>query len=127
LFYYIGDTSYPAFSRDDIVQQVPSLNKRFLYYNEYADITRGSMFTKEQLANARELIADNLETIFLENTGKGFLKKILPVEAQYAPVMAIATIDINKDGKKDLVLAGNNTFTRIKFSRYDANHGIILL
>jgi hypothetical protein len=24
LFYYIGDTTYPAFSRDDIVQQVPS-------------------------------------------------------------------------------------------------------
>jgi len=41
--------------------------------------------------------------------------------------MAIAAMDINKDGKKDLVLAGNNTFTRIKFSRYDANHGVVVL
>ncbi len=127
LFYYIGDTSCPAFSRDDIVQQVPSLNKMFLYYNEYADINRENMFSKEQLANAGELKADNLETIFLENTGNGFSMRALPIEAQYAPVMAIAAIDINKDGKKDLVLAGNNTFTRIKFSRYDANHGAVLL
>jgi hypothetical protein len=51
----------------------------------------------------------------------------LPLEAQYAPVYAIATEDVNGDGKKDILLAGNNTWTRIKFGRYSANHGVLLL
>ena len=125
MFYYIGNTSYPAYSRDDIAQQVPVLNKRFLYYNEYADITKETMFTAEQLNNAGEVIANNLETVYLENTGKEFVAKKLPIEAQYAPVCAMAVADFNKDGNKDLILAGNNTYTRIKFSRYDANHALL--
>ena len=32
LFYYNGDASYPGVSRDDIVQQVPVLNKKYLSY-----------------------------------------------------------------------------------------------
>jgi enediyne biosynthesis protein E4 len=43
------------------------------------------------------------------------------------PVYAIATADINHDGKMDMVLAGNNSFTRIKFGRYKANNGVVLL
>ena len=127
LFYYIGDSSYPAFSRDDVVQQVPMLNKKYLDYTGYADVTISTMFTKEQLNDAKELSANNLETIYLENTGNEFKVKHLPIEAQYSPVYSIITADVNKDGNKDLILAGNNTFTRIKFSRYDANHAILLL
>ena len=51
----------------------------------------------------------------------------LPLEAQYAPVYGIVATDINHDGKKDMLLAGNNTWTRIKFGRYTANHGVVLL
>lgn len=127
LFYFIGDKSYPAFSRDDIVQQVPMLNKRFLYYNDYADITQQKMFTQAQMDGAQQLQVNTLETLYLENTPNGFIKRDLPIEAQYAPIEAIAALDINHDGNRDLVLAGNNTFTRIKFSRYDANHGLVLL
>ncbi len=127
LFYCIDKISYPAFSRDDIVQQVPMLNKKYLDYNAYADVTKENMFTKEQLNNAGELKASNLSTVYLENTGKGFTAKPLPIEAQYAPVYAVLATDVNKDGNKDLVLAGNNTFTRIKFSRYDASHATLLL
>jgi hypothetical protein len=64
----------------------------------------------------------------LKNRGdSGFLKKELPREAQYGPVYAIAATDIDGDGKKDLVLAGGNQWTRIRFGRYRAGHGILLL
>ena len=53
--------------------------------------------------------------------------KQLPAEAQFAPVYAIAATDVNGDGKLDMVLAGNNIWTRIRFSRYDANHGMLFL
>ena len=69
-----------------------------------------------------------MQTIYLENKGKdGFVLKQLPIEAQYSPVYAIATADVNDDGKMDMILAGNNSYTRIKFGRYKANHGVVLL
>ena len=69
-----------------------------------------------------------MHTVYLENQGsKGFVLHTLPLPAQYSPVYGIVTTDLNADGKKDILLTGNNTWTRIKFGRYSANHGIVLL
>ena len=69
-----------------------------------------------------------MQTLYLENQGaKGFKAHALPMEAQYAPVTGIIADDFDNDGKKDLLLAGGNTWTRIKFGRYLANHGVLLL
>ena len=69
-----------------------------------------------------------MQTVYLENQGsKGFALHTLPLPAQYSPVYGIVTTDINADGKKDILLTGNNTWTRIKFGRYSANHGVVLL
>ena len=69
-----------------------------------------------------------METVYLENLGaRGFTKRALPMQAQYSPVYGIVLEDLNKDGKKDMLLAGNNTWTRIKFGRYSANHGVLLI
>ena len=128
LCYYIHDTSYPAVSRDDLVEQLPMLKKKFLEYHSYADATINDIFSEEQFKSAVMLKANMMETIFLQNNGtEGFLLKPLPLEAQYAPVFAIAAADVNHDGKPDMILAGNNSWTRIKFGRYRANHGVVLL
>ncbi len=68
-----------------------------------------------------------MQTIYLENKGdKGFQLHQLPVEAQYSPVYGITSTDANHDGKEDILLCGNNAWTRIKFGRYEANHGVLL-
>ena len=59
----------------------------------------------KQLKDANVLKAEMLSTVYLENNGlNGFNLKPLPLEAQYAPIYAIASIDANHDGKKDLVM-----------------------
>ena len=49
------------------------------------------------------------------------------MQAQFAPVYAITSADVNADGKKDLILAGNLSTARIKFGKYDASNGTVLL
>jgi hypothetical protein len=128
LCYYIGGVSYPVNSRDDLTDQLPGLKKKFLEYKQYAVATINDIFTPEQLKDAGLLKAETMETVYLENQGgKGFLLHALPLEAQYSPVYGIVTIDLNGDGKKDILLTGNNAWTRIKFGRVSANHGIVLL
>ncbi|MDN3657312.1 VCBS repeat-containing protein [Ferruginibacter paludis] len=127
LCYYIGGVSYPAASRDDLTDQLPGLKKKFLEYKAYSTATINDVFTAEQLKDAIQLKTENMQTVYLENQGqKGFALHQLPIEAQYAPVYGITSLDANHDGKKDLLLAGNNAWTRIKFGRYEANHGVLL-
>ena len=126
--YYIGGVSYPAVSRDDLTDQLPGLKKKFLEYKAYATATINDVFTPGQLKDAGVLKAETMETVYLENQGsKGFVKHTLPLPAQYAPIYGIVMEDFDRDGKKDILLAGNNTWTRIKFGRYSANHGVVLL
>jgi len=124
--YFIDGVSYPAASRDDLMDQLPVLKKKFLEYHTYSTATINDIFTKEQLKDANVIKAEMLETVYLENTGNGFKLRPLPIEVQYAPIYAITSIDANRDGKKDLVLAGNNSWTRIRFGQFTANHGILL-
>ncbi|MEP7319115.1 MAG: RNA-binding protein, partial [Panacibacter sp.] len=126
--YYINGISYPVNSRDDLADQLPLIKKKFLEYKGYAVATINDVFTADQLKDATILKAETMQTVYLENQGsKGFEVHTLPLEAQYAPVHGIIIEDVNNDGKKDILLAGNNTWTRIKFGRYSANHGILLL
>jgi len=127
LCYFIDGTSYPAASRDDLTDQLPLLKKKFLEYKSYADATIKDIFTEEQLKEVNILSAGQMETGYLQNNGeKGFSWKALPQEAQTAPIFGIVLDDFDKDGKKDILLGGNNTWSRIKFGRYTANHGVFL-
>jgi hypothetical protein len=126
--YFIDGVSYPAASRDDLTGEIPSLKKKFIEYHQYADATIKDLFSPDELKDAGPLKAEILNSVWLENRGdSGFLKRDLPQEAQYGPVYAIAATDIAGTGKKDLVLAGGNQWTRIRFGRYRAGHGTLLL
>jgi hypothetical protein len=126
--YYIDGISYPAASRDDLTEQLPFLKNKFLYYKTYSTAKINDLFSAGELKAASVLSANFLKTVYLENRGKDGLKQIeLPNEAQFSPVYAIRSIDVNNDNKKDIVLAGNNIWTRVKFGQYTANHGMVFL
>lgn len=126
--YYIQGTSYPAASRDDLTGEIPALKKKFLEYHTYADATIHDLFPEDELKDAGPLKTETLATVWLQNRGdSGFVQHSLPLEAQYGPVYAITTSDINGDGHPDLILAGGNQWTRIRFGRFRANHGVLLL
>ena len=124
--YFIQGKNYPAIGRDEALEQVTSLRRTFIDYKSFSNVSVEDLFTKEILDKNKTLKAENFETCLLENTGKGFIIRQLPIQAQYAPVCAIAIEDIDKDGKKDILLCGNQSKFRLRIGKIDANHGVLL-
>jgi hypothetical protein len=126
--YYIDDTLAFAYSRDELIGQIPGMKKKFVTYETFANARFEDYFTKEQLSGSDTLVAQLFETVYLENDGKGnFTVTRLPIEAQFAPVFAIESADVNNDGHLDIITGGNFTQARVSIGQCDANYGIILL
>ena len=70
--YYIDGIAYPAISKDDLTEQVPSLKMKFLAYKEYSAVTINKLFTPAQLRDASVLKAGQMRSIYLENNGDSF-------------------------------------------------------
>ena len=85
------------------------------------------IFTPEELKDAKTLKATSLQTTYFESGANGkFTEKQLPLEVQISPVYTITSLDYDQDGKKDLLLCGNVSKSRLRFGKYDANSGVLL-
>jgi hypothetical protein len=124
---YIQGKSYPYVTRDELLDQIAMTRTRFNNYESYADATLEDIFSAKELENVGHMEANHLATSYFEmGTDGKFQEKPLPLEAQSSPVFAITAIDVDKDGHKDLVLAGNIERARLRFGKYDANYGMLL-
>jgi enediyne biosynthesis protein E4 len=124
---YQGSKSYPLVLKHELINQIPSLKKKYLKYENYKNETINDIFTPEQLKNAVKLQAFEFSTSVFLNDGKGkFVLKPLPVIAQLSPVYGIEIGDFDSDGKKDIVLGGNLFETKPQVGRYDASYGLFL-
>ncbi len=126
LSHVLDGARVPVLSRDEMLAQVPRLRRRFTDYASYADATTDDLFTAEERAGALELSATTFETTVFENDGGRFRARPLPVEAQVAPVHAVVVGDLDRDGKTDLLLAGNEFGTRAQDGPFDAGRGLFL-
>ncbi|MCG2462550.1 VCBS repeat-containing protein [Flavobacteriaceae bacterium F89] len=125
--YYNQGKEYPFASRDEITNQIFALRKKFPTYESYSDAQLVDIFSKKELQEAKKLTANTLESYYIENSSGQFKVSPLPSEAQFAPVNAIYSYDFNKDGNMDFVLAGNQSFIRIRLGVIDANYGELFL
>ena len=125
---YIMGEEYPAFSKDDLVEQLNGLKGRYVNYKDYADQKITDIFSVEDLKETTILYAKNFNSSYLENLGNNQFKLVsLPKEAQMAPTYAMYSSDFNGDGNKDILMGGNFFGTRVKYGRYDASKGNLLL
>lgn len=125
--FYIQDKKYPFITRDELLGQLPVMRKRFADFKSYADITMDDLFKESDLKDAGHLLADHMATsCFISNASGKYDLKELPIQVQYSPVYTIDTLDFNHDGNTDLLLCGNNSFTKIRLGKFDANYGVLL-
>ena len=124
---YNGAKSYPMVLKQDLVEQIPSLSKKYMQYENYADQTINDIFTPEQLKSAVKLEADDLATSLILNNGDGtFSIRPMPIKAQFSITYAICLDDLDHDGNLDMILGGNLYGVKPEIWLYDGSYGLVL-
>lgn len=127
LAFYNGGKSYPFFSRDEMFEQMPVLQKKFGRYKDYADAQITDMFTPEQLSKAGTATIATLSSVYISNDGnKKLTIKPLPSYAQLSMANGLVAKDVDGDGNLDLILAGNFYPMRVQLGPMDASMGLVL-
>ena len=127
LSYYIKGKSYPMASRDEMLDQVASLRKKFIKYEDYANASIQDIATEEQLDKAYKFTAYQLQSCWLENIeGKDFKLRVLDPMVQFSSVNGFIHDDFDNDGKNDLVAAGNFFPFKPQLGRNDASMGVLM-
>lgn len=121
--YYLGGKEIPFMGKGDLQKILPSLKKKFLYAEKFAQASLQEMFSHEQLSNAKVLTADYFANSVILNDGHGKFETIpLPAEAQWSALKCGAIL--NADNRGVLVgLFGNFYQNNIQLGRNDADFG----
>lgn len=124
---YIQGKSYPYVSRDELLDEIYPMRRKFTSYKAYADASINDIFSADELKDAMHLKATHLETTIFENRNGVFYPRSIPLQSQFSPVYKTVVVDVNKDGYPDILFFGNNEYPRLKIGKMDANFGTVLL
>jgi enediyne biosynthesis protein E4 len=119
---------YPYALRHNLASRLPVIKKKYPDFNSFKNASIDQIFNPDVLKSAWSNEATELQSIVLINKGNMQFEKVyLPSIAQYAPIYAIAAMDIDKDGDQDLIMGGNLYAVQPEKGRYDASYGCLLL
>jgi len=119
--------NFPVHFRNDLNKQMDLMKKRFPSFKAYSDATIDSLFSKEELMNAKILRANYLESSYIENLGNGNFKLTsLPLKIQFAPVFGMLPGDFNQDQHLDVLIIGNFYGNNPFWGKMDALNGLFL-
>ena len=118
----------PVFVKRDVTEQFPALKKENLKNSDYATKTIQQLFNKKLIETATVKKVNYCSSIIAISDGKGdFVIKKLPRKVQLSSVNAVCIVDVNDDGKMDLITGGNKSGFPPQFGRLDASYGDILI
>jgi hypothetical protein len=124
----IDGKDMPVFLKHDMEDQIPGLKKKSLKHHDYANKPIQDLFSPELIKSCTVKTFNYTSSIIAINRGKGqFEIQKLPVDLQLSSVNAVHVTDVDGDGKKDLVLGGNEFGFLPQFERLDAARGSIML
>ncbi|MBT1704075.1 VCBS repeat-containing protein [Chryseosolibacter indicus] len=127
LCYFNQGKSYPLPSRDELLEQVPTLKKRFTSYALYADATINDIVGEQHLAKSFVLQANTFESVWLENNGQGkFQIRPLPPMAQLSCLQGFVQTDVDGDAIDEVLAVGNFYPYRVQLGQSDASKGLLL-
>ena len=79
------------------------------------------LFGKEKIEEANKYQIQTTETQLILSDEEGMHRFDLPVELQFSSIHSSLYHDVNNDGQKELILAGNHYNVKPQFGREDAS------
>ncbi len=98
---------YPVEGLDGLSSQIVSLRKKFNTYGEFAGRPIEGIFEKDVLKESIVLEVHELRSGYLKNNAGKFSFVPFEEKLQIAPIMAFLKYDFDKDGKEEVLAAGN--------------------
>ncbi len=124
----IDGKDMPVFLKRDMEDQIPSLKKQNLRHEAFSRKSLQELFPPEIMKKSIIKEFNYTSSCIAINEGNGrFTIKRLPDRVQFSCVNAAYCVDVNQDGKPDLVLGGNQFGFPPQFERLDASFGHVLL
>jgi enediyne biosynthesis protein E4 len=101
------------------------VREKFPTHRAYAN-ARVAEILGDKMARMRELHANTLASMIFFNRAAHFEKRLLPAEAQFAPVFAVGVADFDGDGREDVFASQNFFATQPDVPRLDGGRGLWL-
>ena len=115
----------PWRDRETLGAKMPWILEKFPTAKAYGEASLEDIFG-DKLRSMKEERFNSLDHMIFLNRGDRFDAKPLPIEAQFAPSLAVAAGDFDQDGAQDIFLAQNFFRVDPQTSRYDAGRGLWL-
>lgn len=127
LSYPEGDNYYPVRGKQCSSEQLPELKEKFKDYNSFALADVQDIYSELGLKDALELNANTFSSYILQNNKGSFTRVKLPNYAQISSINDILIDDFNKDGIKEVLIAGNLYTSEVETTRNDAGYGSLIM
>jgi hypothetical protein len=126
--YTVDGKDMPVFLKKDMEDQLPSIKKANLKNEAYSKKSIQELFPEDLLSRSivKELNYPSSCVAINNGNGKFTVQKLPPME-QLSCVNVVHCMDVNGDGRIDLVTGGNQFGFLPQFERLDASVGDILL
>lgn len=125
--YFIQGKRYPYITRDELLSQLPQFRSSFTSFASYSEVGLEQLFPESVLETSSYYKVEQLKTtILLSREDDSYSEAKLPQEVQYAPIYSFQVLDVDNDGKQDVMLFGNNSHSKLRLGKVDANYGIML-
>ncbi|MEO7265038.1 MAG: CRTAC1 family protein [Ferruginibacter sp.] len=127
LGYFNQGKCYPLFSRDQLIDQVPSMRKKFVRYKDYSGKTLDDIFTESEKKGMDIYRTNFFSSGVLMNEGNGVFRFIaFPDKAQFSNINDMVIEDFDGDKINDIIAGGNSNDPAVMVGVYDATAVLLL-
>jgi enediyne biosynthesis protein E4 len=124
--YYIQGKSYPMHSRNELLEQINPLRKKYANFATYANATIEDVIYPNTIDETLHLKAYMLESCWLENIDGDFRLHKLPASAQFSQINSFVNFDYRADGDQIIIASGNFYPFKPQLGMQDASTGTLL-
>ena len=118
---------YPAFSRNDLTRQFPSIKSRYATYGDFATVSMTDLRALSRNQPTTMTINYLSSVALINQAGRDFIVQELPRQAQIGPITAWVAQDFDQDGSTDVLGLGNTREMNVAMSWNDNSKGVLLL